>query len=162
MDFQLAVFAIFAITSQVVLLSFFVCRRWRRDLADRYGWLAYAFGALGLVVGAWLLLVGAPWQLFVGPILYAVWAAYGAWTDLFRRIEWRPSVDSAREHKPLRWNVLGPYVTLYFAAQMFLWWPLWDRWRIGWVVYLVLFVANSGFNIAGHFRSSQSPAARAT
>ena len=160
-DSQLAVFAVFAITSQAILLSFFMCRRWRRDLADRYGWIAYAFGVLGLAVGIWLFIVGAPWQLFVGPILYAIWAAYGAWADLFRRIEWRPSIESVVERQPVRWSVLGPYITLYFAAQMFLWWPLWDRWQIGWMIYLVLFVANTGLNIAGHFGSRRTSTPRA-
>lgn len=159
-DSQLPVFAIFAITSQAILLSFFICRRWRRDLADRYGWIAYAFGVLGLVIGIWLFLAGAPWQLFVGPILYAVWAAYGAWVDLLRRIEWRPTSESVGDRRPLRWNLIGPYVTLYFAAQMFLWWPLWERLQLAWVVYLVLFVANTVLNIAGHFGSRRSSAPR--
>ncbi len=149
-DQQVAVFTVFAITSQVILVVFFALRRWRRSFADRYGWIAYAFGLLGLVVGVWLAADGAPWRLFAGPILYAVWAGYGAWVDLFRRIEWRPMAVSV-SRRAIRWNVLGPYITLYLAAQMFLWWPLWDYWRPGWAVYLVLFVANTVLNIGGHF-----------
>lgn len=72
----------------------------------------------------------------------AVWAAYGAWVDLWRRVEWRLS---------LRWSILGPYVTLYLAAQMFLWWPLWNTMRPAWFIYLPLFVANTVLNIGGHF-----------
>ena len=44
-----------------------------------------------------------------------------------------------------------PYVGLYFWAQMFLWWPLWDLWRAAWLAFLVLFVVNTALNIRGHF-----------
>ena len=147
MDTELVAFAAFGIGSQVVLVAFFACRRWAPKLAGRYGPIAYAFGLLGLAVGAWLAISGASWRLFAGPVIFSVWAAYGAWVDLFRRIDWRLRV---------RWNVLGPYLTLYLAAQMFLWWPLWDYWRVGWTVYLVLFVANTALNLAGHFGPSSA------
>ena len=55
-----------------------------------------------------------------------------------------------RECRPLRWDIAGPYVTLYLAAQMFLGWPLWDVWRPGWAVYLGLFAVNTALNIADH------------
>ena len=45
----------------------------------------------------------------------------------------------------------SPTCALYFWAQMFLWWPLWDLWRAGWVCFLFLFVANTALNIQGHF-----------
>ncbi len=98
-----------------------------------------------------LFITRLPWRLFAGPILFAVWAGYGAWVDLFRRIEWRPTAEPAARAVPIRWAVLAPYVTLYLAAQMFLWWPLWDWRRAGWAVHLVLFMANTALNIAGHF-----------
>lgn len=157
MDLELTTFVAFAISSQLILLAFFAARRWQPQLAERYGWVAYGFGLLGLAIGIGLAAVGAPWQLFVGPILFAVWAAYGAWVDLFRRIEWRPMAGPKR---PIQWNFVGPYITLYLAAQMFLWWPMWDYWQPGWFVYLVLFVANTGLNIAGHFGSAGRSAAR--
>ena len=150
MDINLTAFATFAITSQVILVAFFASRRWARKVADRYGWLAYAFGILGLAVGAWLATDGASWRLFLGPLIFAIWAGYGSWVDLFRRIEWRPRADSITR-RPIQWSVLGPYITLYLTAQMFLWWPLWDYWRPGWAVYLVLFIANTALNMAGHF-----------
>lgn len=156
---QLIVFAAFAIASQALLIAYFASRRWARGFADRWGWIAYTFGVAGLPVGAWLAVTGASWRLFAGPLLFAAWATYGAWVDLFRRIDWRPMSDSLR--RPIRWNVLGPYITLYLAAQMFLWWPMWDYWRPGWLVYLLLFVANTGLNLAGHFRARARPGARA-
>ena len=159
-DWQVGVFATFGIASQAILLAFFASRRWHRTLADRYGWMAYAFGALGLVVAAWLIVVGAPWRLFAGPLLFAVWACYGSWVDLFRKIQWRPTAATITRRQ-VEWSVLGPYITLYLAAQMFLWWPLWDYWRTGWAVYLVLFVANTVLNIAGHFGPPSRSAAHA-
>ena len=151
MDLNITVFAVFAIASQVALLAYFATRRLSVTVADRYGWLAYAFAGLGLPVGLWLFAAGAPWQLFTGPILLAVWAAFGAWADRLARVEWR---------RPVRWSVFAPYVILYLAAQMFLWWPMWDRWLAGWLAYLGLFVINTALNIGGHFESGASPTGR--
>lgn len=139
---ELNVYSAYAIASQAILLAYFAGRTWRWPAAQRFGWMAYAFGALGAPVGLWLIVDGASWRLYAGPLMIAVWAAFGAWADLGARAEWR---------RPVRWSILGPYVALYLAAQMFLWWPLWDLWRAGWVVYLVLFIANTVLNIRGHF-----------
>ncbi len=135
-------FAAFGIASQAVLVLFFAARRWRPRTAERLGWVAYAFAGLGLPLGVWLILGGHSWRLYVGPLLLACWAALGAAVDLWRRIEWRA---------PVRWSIFVPYVALYFWAQMFLWWPLWDLWRAAWACFLVLFVANTALNIQGHF-----------
>ena len=141
MDNNVLAFGTFAVASQAVLLMYFASRRLRATIADRYGWLAYAFGLMGLPLGWWLLADGAPWQLYAGPILFAAWSAFGGWADRLARIEWR---------QPIRWNVFGPYVFLYLAAQMFLWWPLWDRWMAGWIVYLGLFAMSTALNLIGH------------
>lgn len=152
MDLQITIFASFAITSQAILIAFFASRRWAPEISDRFGWIAYAFGILGLAVGAWLATDGASWRLFAGPLVFGLWAGYGAWVDLVRRVDWRPTAATSRQ--PIRWSVLGPYVTLYLAGQMFLWWPLWDYWRPGWAVFLVLFIANTLVNIWGHIGSA--------
>jgi hypothetical protein len=141
-DTATTVFALFGLTSQVVLVGYFAARRWSLRIAERHGWIAYAFAGLGLPLGVWLILAGQSWRLTTGPLLLALWAALGAGVDLWRRIEWRT---------PIRWSVLVPYVALYFWAQMFLWWPLWDLWRPAWACFLVLFVANTALNIRGHF-----------
>jgi hypothetical protein len=141
-DTATVVFASFGLASQAILVAYFAARRWRLGAAERYGWIAYAFAGLGLPVGMWLIFTEQSWRLYVGPILLALWAALGAAADLWRRIEWRA---------PIRWGIFVPYVALYFWAQMFLWWPLWDLWRAAWLVFLVLFVANTALNIRGHF-----------
>ena len=135
-------FAVFGVASQAVLALFFAARRWRPRRAARFGWIAYAFAGLGLPLGVWLIADGQSWKLSAGPLLLALWAALGAAVDLWRRIEWRT---------PIRWSVFVPYVALYFWAQMFLWWPLWDLSRAAWACFLVLFVANTALNIRGHF-----------
>jgi hypothetical protein len=71
----------------------------------------------------------------------ALWALLGAVVDLWRPIEWRT---------PIVWKVLFPYVALYFWAQMFLWWPLWDLARAAWAAFLVLFAVNTALNLGGH------------
>ena len=111
-DTAVVAFAAFGLASQAVLVIYFAARRWRPQMAERYGWIAYAFAGLGLPLGAWLILGGQSWRLYAGPLLLALWAALGAAVDLWRRIEWRT---------PIRWSVFVPYVALYFWGQMFLW-----------------------------------------
>lgn len=135
-------FAAYGLGTQTVLVCFFAARRWSPRLAQRFGWVAYAFAGLGLPLGIWLLVGGESWRIYVGPILMAAWALFGAVVDLWRPIQWRD---------PVRWSVLVPYVALYFWAQMFLWWPLWDIQRPAWTIFLVLFAANTLLNLRGHF-----------
>jgi hypothetical protein len=144
-----AAFAAFGLASQALLVSFFAARRWWPRIAERFGWLAYAFAGLGLPLGVWLLAGGQSWRLFAGPFLMASWALLGAFVDIWRRLEWRGP--------PIMWAVLVPYVGLYFWAQMFLWWPLWNTQRAAWAVFLILFIANTALNLEGHFgeRSSE-------
>jgi hypothetical protein len=142
-------FTAFGLTSQFVLVAFFAARRWAPSRADALGRAAYAFGALGLPLGVWLLLDGQSYRLFGGPLLLAVWAALGATVDLWRPRSWRgPRVD---------WGVMAPYVGLYFFAQMFLWWPLWDFARAAWAVFAVLFAVNTALNLRGHVQTSRRP-----
>ncbi|MET4136877.1 hypothetical protein [Pseudarthrobacter sp. PvP090] len=135
-------FIAFGLGTQTLLAAFFAARRWRPRLADRYGWLAYAVAGLGLPLGIWFLAGGQPWRLYTGPLLLGCWAALGSYLDLWRRMEWR---------SPPRMGLLIPYVALYFWAQMFLWWPLWDLQRGAWAAFLVLFVVNTALNLKGHF-----------
>lgn len=135
-------FAAFGLATQALLLAFFAARRWSRPAADRYGWVVYGFAGLGLPLGAWLLLDGQSPTLFVGPLLTAAWAAFGAIVDLWRPSDWR--------RPPIAWKVLVPYVALYFSAQMFMWWPLWSIEPAAWAVFLVLFVPSTVLNVRGH------------
>lgn len=141
------VFATFGIASQTVLAAFFAARRWARPRADRLGRLAYALAFLGLPTGAWLLLDGQPYRLFVGPLLMAAWAALGWTLDVRHPRPWRdPPVDR---------GVMGSYVALYLLAQMFLWWPLWDLAAVAWVAFGLLFVVNTGLNLRGHVETDR-------
>jgi hypothetical protein len=135
-------FAVFGVTTQAWLLAFFGARRWSPELAARLGWVVYAFGGLGLPLGAWLLLDGQSWRLFAGPLLMAAWALFGAFVDLWRPRPWRRA--------PVLWSVLLPYLALYFTAQMFSWWPLWNVARPAWVIFLALFVPSTVLNLRGH------------
>ena len=145
---EVAAFAAFGIASQALLVAFFAARRWSPRVAERLGWLAYAFAALGLPLSGWLSLAGQSWKLYAGPLLLALWAAFGASVDLWLRVQWRRT--------PVRWSVFVPYLVLYFSAQMFLWWPLWDAQRTLWGGFLVLFVANTALNLRGHYGDDES------
>jgi hypothetical protein len=140
-------FIAFGLASQVCLVMFFTARRWAPGLADRFGWLAYAVAMLGLPLSAWLLASDETEGLWVGPVLLAAWGVLGTVVDLWRRIEWRT---------PIRWRVFVPYVALYFWAQMFLWWPLWDVERGAWLCFLGLFTVNTALNLLGHARDART------
>lgn len=140
----LALFIIFGLSSQVALVAFFVSRRWLKPASARLGILAYGFAGLGSILGMMLFLGGQSWLLYTGPLLMAAWAAFGLYLDVWRRVEWR---------SPVRWRMLVPYVVLYFYAQMFLWWPLWDLARLAWLTFALTFVANTGLNLYGHTKA---------
>ena len=108
-----------------ILVCFFAARRWSPLLAQRSVGLPMPLRGLGLPAGAWLLLGGQSWRLYMGPLLMAAWALFGAVVDLWRPREWR---------WPIVWRVFVPYLALYFWAEMFLWWPLWDINRVAWAV----------------------------
>jgi hypothetical protein len=139
-------FAAFGLASQVLLVSFFAARRWWPQYAARLGGAAYAFAGLGLPLGAWLLFDGQSGRLFVGPLLMALWALFGTVVDLWHPRQWRST--------PVVWNVLVPYVALYFVAQMSVWWPLWNIERAAWAIFLVLFVVNTALNLRGHIHEA--------
>jgi hypothetical protein len=142
-------FAAFGLASQALLAGFFAARRWSPRRSARLGAAAYVYAGLGLPLGAWLLIDGQSWKLFVGPLLMAAWALLGVIVDLWRPRPWR--------NPPVAWRVLIPYVGLYFAAQMFTWWPLWNIERVAWTAYLVLFVVNTTLNLRGHADDLRSP-----
>ena len=138
------VFIAFGLTSQALLLLFFAARRWWPRRAGVLGLAAYGFGVIGLPIAIALAADGQAGTLWVGPLLMAVWSLFGATVDIWRPRPWRgPPVD---------WRILGPYVAVYFLAQMFMWWPLWNLARGAWVLFLVLFIANTALNLEGHRR----------
>ena len=137
-------FAAFGLVSQGLLVGFFAARRWwpgRARVLDRS---AYGFAMVGLPLAGLLLLDGQTDFLSIGPLLMAGWALFGMFVDVWRPRAWRGP--------PVEWNVLVAYLAVYFFAQMFMWWPLWNFAREVWTVFLVLFVVNTALNIQGHAR----------
>lgn len=144
------VFIGFGLASQAVLVAFFAARRVSPRRAFMIGNAAYGFAALGLPVGLVLLVDGQDPTFAVGPLLMALWAVFGEVVDVWRPRPWRGP--------PVEWNVLVPFVTAYFFAQMFLWWPLWKLAPEAWAVFLVLFALNTFLNLQGHARpGSRNP-----
>lgn len=141
-DTATVAFAVYGVGAQAVLAAFFAARRWLPPLAEWLGWVTYSFVSLGLPLGGVFLLGGESWRLYLGPIIFALWAGFGVVVDLWPRLEWR---------NPPRWSVFVPYVGLYFWGQMLLWWPLWDAWRTAWFAFLALFVVSTALNFEGHF-----------
>lgn len=135
-------FVILAFAYQVILLADFSARKWRPELEKRWGWLVYgALGIAGFILTVLMLLSKQPVNLIIGPLLLFAWAAFGFGVDWFRPIEWR---------SPPRWPIFIPYVLLFIFSQFGFWIPLWYVALGTWIVFGVLYAANTILNISSH------------
>ena len=91
--------------------------------------------------GLILLIKGEPWALWAGGFIYLAWAAFGFWIEYVQKIKWG---------NPPHWPILGPYVILYLATNMFYWWPVGLLSRPLWYVYAGLFAISTALNILSH------------
>jgi hypothetical protein len=107
----------------------------------RYGWIFYALSLPAVLVSLLIYQSGRTWPLWLGGILYFVFAIFGITVEYFWKIKWR---------NPIRWSIFGPYITLYLATVMFYWWPLGLISRPLWYVYLVLFLLSTYLNVTSH------------
>ena len=140
-------FAATAFLFQILLIVHFSLRKWRFELAMRYGPLVYALSIPAAVVSLILWSGGTIWPVWLSGILYLAWAIYGYTVEYIKGIEWR---------NPIRWSIGGPYVLLYLATVMFYWWPLGLISRPLWYIYAVLFIASTTLNVTSH--RARSPA----
>jgi hypothetical protein len=136
-------FVVTAFLFQIALVVHFSLRKWRFDLAMRYGWIVYALSVPAAAVSIVLLLGGVAWWMWLGGFLCLVWAAYGYTVEYVKQIQWRV---------PIRWQVAGPYLTLYLATEMFFWWPLWPIHRPLWYAQAALYVLSTVLNLTSHRR----------
>jgi len=139
---MIVLYFVLAFAFQVLLIVHFALRKWA---FDRYiyqlGWIVYALSVPALVVSLILLIKGQAWAFWTGGFVYLVWAAFGCWVEYVQKLKWR---------NPPRWPILGPYVFLYLATNMFYWWPLGLISRPLWYAYAVLFVISTALNIMSH------------
>lgn len=137
-------FMVSAFLFQIVLTIHFALRKWRFDLAMRYGPIVYTLSVPAVAVSILLLLGGETWSLWLSGFIYLVWAIYGYTVEYVKKIEWR---------NPICWPIFGPYVFLYLATVMFYWWPLGLVSKPLWYVYAVLFIVSTTLNVTSHKRS---------
>jgi len=128
---------------QLILIAHFALRKWRFDLAIRYGPSVYALSVPAAVISSIILLGGRAWYWGLSGLIYLSWAVFGYYIEYIKEIEWRNS---------LHWPVMGPYVVLYLATVMFYWWPLALIYKPLWYVYGVLFLTSTILNISSHRR----------
>jgi hypothetical protein len=134
-------FVITAFLFQIVLIIHFALRKWRFDLAMRYGRIVYALSVAAVAVSVLLLLGDKPWSLWTGGFIYLTWAVFGHTVEYAKEIQWR---------NPIRWPIFGPYVFLYLATIMFYWFPLALVSKSLWYVYAVLFITSTILNVTSH------------
>jgi hypothetical protein len=135
-------FVVWAFLFQVALIVHFALRK---RLIEAYtlklGWLVYALSIPAAVISVVLLLRGKTWSVWLGGVLFIVYAAYGYWVDYVRGIQWR---------NPLRPAIMVPYVLLYLATVMFYWWPLGALSRPLWIAFGILFAIGTVLNVTSH------------
>jgi hypothetical protein len=129
---------------QIVLIIHFALRKWRFDLAMRYGPAVYALGIPAAFVSFFILLGAKPWTLWLGGFIFLAWAVFGYTVEYVKRLEWRD---------PIRWSIFGPYVFLYLATVMFYWWPLAPLYKPSWYAYAMLFMVSTILNVTSHKRT---------
>lgn len=130
-----------AVAFYCLLCIHFAMRRWRFEVALKYGWIVYALSLLAFVASVVQISWKAEWYLWIGGILYSVWAAFGYVVEYQRKIEWR---------NPIRWKIFLPFITLYLSTSMFYWWPMARVSKSIWFFITVLFVLNTYLNAISH------------
>jgi hypothetical protein len=134
-------YVITAILFQVVLIIHFAFRKWRFEIAIRYGPIVYALSIPAAIVSLILFSGGAHWGFWLGGFIYLVWAVYGYGVEYLKKIEWRT---------PIRWPVFGPYIILYLGTVMFYWWPLANIGKSYWYIAAFLFIISTILNATSH------------
>ena len=137
------IFVVIAFLIQVILIFHFALRKWRFDVALRYGPIVYALSLPAVLASCYLLLGGMQWPFWFGGFLYLAWAAFGYTVEYRMKMQWR---------SPIYWQLFVPYIGLYLAMIMFYWWPLALINRQLWYLYAVLFAVSTLLNMASHKR----------
>lgn len=140
-------FVFWAFLFQIILIVHFALRKWRFDTAMRYGPLVYALSIPAAALSISLFASGKTWSLWLGGLIYLVWAIFGFSVEYIQKIEWRD---------PPRWAIFGPYIFLYLATVMFYWWPLAPISKPLWFVYAVLFVISTLLNATSHRKRTEN------
>ena len=131
-----------AIAFQVLLIIHFALRKWAFDAyIYRWGWLFYLMAVPAAVVSVVLIRRGAPWWMWLGGLLYLVWAVFGYLVEFRFGVRWRD---------PIVWPVFAPYILLYLGTTMFYWWPLANISKPLWWAAAVLFAFGTVLNVISH------------
>lgn len=135
-------FVIWSFTLQIILIIHFAIRKpLFESYTEKFGWIVYALCLPALIISIVLLINGKSWSFWLGGFLFLIWSAYGYWVDYIKGISWR---------KPLRKDIVFPYITLYLGTIMFYWWPLALLYKPLWYIFGALFVIGSILNITSH------------
>ena len=135
-------FVIWSFSLQITLILHFAIRKpLFENYTKKFGWIVYALCLPALIISIILLTNGKSWSFWLGGLLFVAWASYGYWIDYVKSINWR---------KPLRKDIMFPYVTLYLGTIMFYWWPLALLHRPLWFIFGALFLIGTILNITSH------------
>lgn len=135
-------FVVWAFAYLIVLIAHFAVReRWFEAYTEPYGWVVYGLSVPAAALSVWILAAGEDWTLWAAGFLCLAFGAFGFWVDYVARIDFR---------SPFVASVGVPYVVLYLATLMFYWWPLWDRSRLAWGAYAVLYAVAMVLNLRSH------------
>ena len=108
---------IVAITSNVLTILVFASRPRHPTLAKAFGLGFIAIAVPAAAIIAIYVGEGRPWGYCVPPVLFICFAILVLLLDHILHIEFR---------SPPRYNILGPFLLLYYIAQMGMWGLTWD------------------------------------
>ncbi len=137
-----SVYLIVAFAFQTALDAHFALRNWMFEgYIVRWGWIFYALSLPAFAASLWLRRAGAPVSLWLGGVLFLIWAAFGFAVEYLAHIAWR---------SPPVWPIFIPYVLLYLATVMFYWWPAATVSRPAWYALAALFLLGTWLNLRSH------------
>ena len=134
-------FVVTAFIFQIILIIYFALRKWRFDIALRYGPIVYALSIPAVLVSMILFRNGMAWFFWLSGFLYLLWGLFGFIVDFRMKTEWR---------NPIHWAIFVPYVFLYLATIMFYWFPLARISKPQWYIYAILFILSTALNVTSH------------
>ncbi len=133
------VYVVVVLALQAILIIYFALRRWRAPFAFRIGWVIYALAIPLAIYAVVTVFIGQKiWHLWVGGLLFGLWALLGNTVDTGRPLKW---------YEPICDLPFNLYVLLYLAYQIVFWWPLSDLWKPGWYIFGALFGLATYLNV---------------
>lgn len=140
-------FAIFSITSLILLIVLFISRVKKPVIEKRFGWIIYAVGIPAFIMAVMFIINGEVWYFILPLLIYCCWALFAAIVDIWKPVQWR---------EPKYLPIFIPYVVLFIITMTGLWVPLWFINPVLWIVFATLYVCLMILVFISHKQASKT------